>query len=328
MAYENLKAIVLVGGLGTRLRPITHTVPKQLISIAGQPVLYHVFDMMPRAVKEITIACGYKADYVINYIKEHPYRIPIKVVREETQLGTAGAMLNAVSGASDPVVVVNGDLISGVDMEAMLKQHEERKAYGTMSLIEVEDPSAYGVAALDNDDRIMEFVEKPKREDAPSRWVNAGASIWSKDVFNAIPSGREVSFEREILPKLLEKPIYGFKFNAFWEDAGTPERMLNSQKIVFDNKKVPRFADVEGAKIIPPVAVGRNCKASGASIGEYVTIGDNVTIGNNCIIEDSIVLDDVTIGENSVVLHSIVGKGTVIPSNTRLDSKCIANEGK
>lgn len=323
----SITAVVLVGGFGTRLRPVTHHVPKQLIPLAGQPMLFHAFDVLPPDVCSITLACGYKGSVFEEYLRAHPYRIPVRVVHEAVPLGTGGGLKNASAGVSDPFALINGDVISSLDMAEMLRSHQEHRAFGTLSLFEVEDPSPYGVAALDGEGRISHFVEKPPKAQAPSRWINAGAQIWSRALLDEIPGGREVSLEREVLPRLLPRGIFGFPFRGWFEDAGTPVRILNAQKLLFDHPRQGRFlprARLPGAQVVPPVASGKECKAEGAHVGRYVTLGDRVEIGPGARVEESILLDDVKVGRGAVVLRSVLGPGYQVAPDARLEDQCLA----
>ncbi|MDE1820023.1 MAG: NDP-sugar synthase [Euryarchaeota archaeon] len=325
-----VSAVVLVGGFGTRLRPVTYAVPKQLIPLAGQPTLFHAMDMLPSAVSRISLACGYKADAFEAYLQRHPYRLPVRVVREATPLGTGGGLKNGADGATDPFVLVNGDVICGLDMDPMLEFHREHGGMGTMSFFEVEDPSPYGVAVWDDDRRITKFVEKPPKESAPSRWINAGASIWSTSVLDHIPGGREVSLEREVLPKLLDRGVYGFAFRGWWEDAGTPARLLHAQRLLFDHPRTGRFAPkshLPGARVVPPVASGRDSEAQGATVGRYVTLGDRVRIGPGATVEDSILMDGAEVGQGATVRRCVLGPGYHVAPRSDLADQCLANEG-
>lgn len=318
---SGLKALVLVGGFGTRLRPLTNAVPKPLIPVAGQPLLYHVFDLVPREVTSITVACGYRADLIESHLKAHPYRLPVDVVREETPLGTGGGMRHAGGSMSDPFFLLNGDVIAGLDSEALLKRHRETGAFGTMALVEVEDPEPYGVAALDPNGRILSFVEKPKREVAPSRWINAGVAVWARAALDAVPAGRPVSFEKEVLPGLVPKGLQGFTFRSWWEDAGTPTRILNAQRLLFDHPRTGKLAPqarLPDAQVVPPVSSGPGCRAAGAQVGRYVTLGARVTLGVGSRVEDSILLDDVTVGEGATISRCLLAPGTKVPAGTNL----------
>lgn len=324
-----ITAIALVGGFGTRLRPVTFQVPKQLIPLAGQPILFHALDVLPAEVSAITLACGYKADVFEEYLRSHPYRVPVRIVKEEKPLGTGGAMRHASQGASEPFALVNGDVISSLDMDALLRFHRTHGGMGTMSLFEVEDPSPYGVAALDAEQRITGFVEKPPREQAPSRWINAGAQVWTRDIFEHIPPGREVSLEKEVLPHLLEKGLYGFPFRGWFEDAGTPARLLNAQRILFDHPRQGKFLPrvrLPGAQVLPPVATGKECRGVGSQVGRYVSLGDRVELGEGSRVEDSILLDRVKVGKGAVVRRSILGPGYEVRPGAVVEDQCLATD--
>jgi mannose-1-phosphate guanylyltransferase len=315
-----VKALVLIGGLGTRLRPITYTIPKQLIPIAGRPVLYHALDLIPGDVEEVILATGYKADVIGQYVREHPTRFPVRMVAEASPLGTGGGMRNAGDGVSDPFLLLNGDVIAHVDVPALLAFHRQRHAFGSLVLTEVEDPEPYGVAALDAGDRITHFVEKPKAAEAPSHWINAGMAIWGRDTISAIPPGTPVSFERDVLPGLLPRGVYGFRMSGFWEDAGTPERLLNAQRLLFDAGRGQRTLLPEGSTGTGPVAVGEGSEARGARFGRYVTVGSGVHIGSGAFLEDCVVMDRAIIGADANISGSIIGPGMEIAPGQRVES--------
>jgi mannose-1-phosphate guanylyltransferase len=304
-----MKAIVLVGGFGTRLRPVTYAVPKQLIPIAGTPLLYHVLDLLPPDTEEIVLATGYKSDLLDAYVRAHPLRWPVRTVPEAEPLGTGGGMKNAEAGISDPFFLLNSDVIASADLGAMRAAHLGRGGIGTMALFEVEDTKPFGVAALSDGDRITEFVEKPEPKDAPSHWINAGLAIWGRAVMDDVPPGKAVSFEREVVPGLLARGVYGFKLHGYWDDAGTPERLLRSQRLLFDDHRggpggVPRGAHGSG-----PVAVMDGARADGASFGKYVTLGFHSTVEPGAYVEDSIVMDGAVVEKNASVISSILGPG-------------------
>jgi mannose-1-phosphate guanylyltransferase len=304
-----MKAIVLVGGFGTRLRPVTYAVPKQLIPIAGKPLLYHVLDLLPPDTEEIVLATGYKSDLLDAYVRAHPLRWPVRTVPEAEPLGTGGGMKNAEAGISDPFFLLNSDVIASADLGAMRAAHLGRGGIGTMALFEVEDTKPFGVAALSDGDRITEFVEKPEPKDAPSHWINAGLAIWGRAVMDDVPPGKAVSFEREVVPGLLARGVYGFKLHGYWDDAGTPERLLRSQRLLFDDHRggpggVPRGAHGSG-----PVAVMDGARADGASFGKYVTLGFHSTVEPGAYVEDSIVMDGAVVEKNASVISSILGPG-------------------
>lgn len=313
-----MKALVLIGGFGTRLRPLTYTVPKQLIPLAGRPMLYQVLDLLPPEVDEATLATGYMASTIDAFVRKHPYRIPLTTVAEAEPLGTGGGMRNAGESMSDPFLLVNSDVISSVNVREILDLHRARRAFGTMYLAEVEDTRPYGVAALDEHQRITRFVEKPEPSEAPSHWINAGIAVWSREVLEAIPRGRPVSFEREIVPGLLERGIYGYLGRGFWEDAGTPDRLLRAQRLLFEAGRGGSRRLPEGTMGTGPVAVDPSAEVKGASFGPFATVGAGVRLGAGAHVEDSVVLEGATIGRGASVTGSLVGPGAVVPDGVTL----------
>ncbi|MCI4370641.1 MAG: NDP-sugar synthase [Thermoplasmata archaeon] len=303
-----MRAIVLIGGFGTRLRPLTYDVPKQLIPIAGKPMLYHVLDLLPPEVDQAVFATGYKADVIEAYVRDHPLpRLTVATVPEAEPLGTGGGMRNAGDGIGDPFVLLNSDVVCDADVAGLLAFHRARKAFGTMLLHEVDDTRPYGVAALGPDDRIERFVEKPEPADAPSHWINAGVHVWSEAVLAEIPKGRAVSLERDTMPVLLPRGVYGFRSGGFWEDAGTPERLLHAQQLLFDAGRGGSGALPAGALGHGPAAVGAGVSARGATFGPYVTLGAGVVLEPGARVENSVVLDGAVIGAGASVSGSILG---------------------
>ncbi|HXW66847.1 MAG TPA: NDP-sugar synthase [Thermoplasmata archaeon] len=304
-----MKALVLIGGFGTRLRPITYAVPKQLIPIAGKPLLYHVLDLLPADVEEVVLATGYKAEEIAGYVRAHPLRWPVRTVPEAEPLGTGGGMRHAGDGMSDPFFLLNSDVIASADLAALRAAHAARTGVGTMALFEVDDPRPYGVAALGPDDRITAFVEKPEPKDAPSRWINAGLAIWGRPALDAVPPGRPVSFEREVVPGLLERGVYGFRFSGYWDDAGTPERLLHAQRLLFDDHRGGPGGVPRGAFGTGPVSALAGARAAGASFGRYVTLGEGAVVEAGAHVENSVLMDGVHIARDATVRGSILGPG-------------------
>lgn len=321
-----MKAIVLVGGFGTRLRPVTYAVPKQLIPIAGKPMLYHVLDLLPRDIEEVVLATGYKADVLDAYVRQHPPGLPARTVSEAEPLGTGGGMKNVEEGISDPYFLLNSDVIASADLAAMRAAHHSRGGIGTMALFEVENTKPFGVAALAEGDRITAFVEKPDPENSPSHWINAGLSIWGRSVMDDVPTGRAVSFESEIIPGLLARGVYGFRFAGYWDDAGTREGLLRSQRLLFDDHRggpggVPRGAHGSG-----PVAMMEGARAEGASFGPNVTVGLHATIESGAHLEDSVVMERAHVERDASVISSILGPGVRVRSGREVRGQ-ILGEG-
>jgi mannose-1-phosphate guanylyltransferase len=320
-----MQALVLIGGFGTRLRPLTLELPKQLIPIAGKPMLYHVLDLLPPEVDRAVFATGYKAEVIDAYVRAHPPpRLSVRTVPEADPLGTGGGMRNAGDGVGDPFVLLNSDVISDADVGGLLAFHRAKDAFGTMLLHEVEDTRPYGVAALDAGDRIERFVEKPEPADAPSHWINAGVAVWSEAVLEEIPRGRPVSFEREVVPRVISRGLYGFRSTGFWEDAGTPERLLHAQRLLFDGGRGGAGTLPPGATGRGPVAVGASVEVSGAVFGPYVTLGDGVVVEPGARVEDSVVMAGAVICRGASVAGSIIGPNVRVAPTRRVASMVLA----
>lgn len=320
-----MKAIVLVGGLGTRLQPITYDLPKQLIPIAGRSMLYRALDTLPADVEEAVLATGYKADQIAEYTRAHPYRLPLRTVPEPNPLGTGGGMRNVAEGMSDPFYVINSDIICGAAAADVLRTHERRGGIGALLLTRVEETQTFGVAAIEEDDRISHFVEKPPVGEAPSSWINAGIQVWRREVLDRIPAGREVSFEREILPGLLEQGVYGSRFQGYWQDAGTPARVLHAQRLLFDAGKGVDVGLPAGASGTGPVSAGPGTTASGASFGPLVTLGAGVVVSEGARISNSIVMDGARIDAEATVVGSIIGPRAHVAAGHRVADEVLGS---
>lgn len=323
-----MKAIALVGGLGTRLRPITYDLPKQLIPIAGRSMLYRALDVLPDDVEEVVLATGYKAEQIAAYTREHPYRLRLRTVPEAQPLGTGGGMRNVAEGMSDPFYVVNSDVISGASATEVLRMHDRRRGIGALLLARVEETQTFGVAALGEDDRITQFVEKPAPGEAPSSWINAGVQVWRREVLDQIPPGREVSFEREVLPGLLDRGVYGVRLEAYWQDAGTPERVLHAQRLLFEAGKGVGVGLPPGAHGTGPVSAGPGTSAAGASFGPLVTLGSGVVVGEGARLSNSIVMDGVRIDADATIVGSIIGPRAHVASGHRVADQVLGAGGE
>lgn len=302
---------------------MTYTVPKQLIPVAGKPLLYHVFDLLPPEVDGVVLATGYKAGVIDRYVADHPLKVPVHTVPEREPLGTGGGMRNAGDGMSDPFLLLNSDVVSGVDVKALIDLHRRRSAYGTMYLSEVEDVRPYGVAALGPDDRIERFVEKPEPERAPSHWINAGVAVWSRSVLERIPRGAALSFERETLPTVLGLGVFGYRSDAFWEDAGTLERLLNAQRLLFRAGRGGHGAPPSEAEGEGPAAVAPHASVEGAIFGPFVTVAERAVVAPGARVEDSVIMEGARIGRGASVRRSIVGPNAVVDDDLRIDGQIL-----
>ncbi|MBU0756693.1 MAG: NTP transferase domain-containing protein [Nanoarchaeota archaeon] len=219
------KAVLLLGGKGTRFRPITYELPKALLPVQGKPVPEHLFELFKKyGIKDLVFSVGYKSDKIKEYFGDgSKFGVNISYVVEKEAVGSAGALKLASNLLSETFVVTNGDELKDIDLEDMYAFHKENDALITLALTTVRDPSSYGVALLQGN-RILRFVEKPKKEDAPSKLIHAGLSIWEPAALDMVPEGFSM-FEKDIFPKIAkEGKLYGYNFSGQWFDTGTPER--------------------------------------------------------------------------------------------------------
>ncbi len=281
-----MDALLLAGGYGTRLRPLTYTRPKPLLPVAGRPMIDWVLDRLPAEVDRVVVAVNWLASKLEAYFDTKQDGRRYEVVRESKPLGTAGAVRNCAQQLqSDDFFVLNGDIVSDMDLHALLQQHRQRDAAATISLYEVsrDDVVHYGVAELDDvqPNRIRSFVEKPASPElAPSRLINAGAYVLDQSVLDLIQPDRLVSMEKEIFPILLERGLYGLPFSGYWIDVGDPQRLLAASRKVAGN--VGSIVG-NGCRIAPSAAIN-NC-----------IVGDDVTLEADADLEDCVVGDGETV---------------------------------
>lgn len=306
-----MKAVILAGGLGTRLRPLTYHVPKPLIPIAGKPMVEHILDALPPEVDRVALAVSYKADQVRERFTDHTYRFTVEILEEPEPLGTGGAIRNAV-GDGEEALVFNGDILSSLDVGRFVADHEAAGGQGRIALWEVEDPSRFGVVVTEGHDgsgRVREFLEKP--EEPPSRRVNAGVYLLGPEVVALIPRGRPVSVERETFPLAIGRglDLFGHPFSGYWVDAGTPDSYLRAQSAL------------QGGRpwIDPGSVLGEGAAVEGAS-----AVYGGAEIGRRARVADSAVLPGATVGEGAVLERSIVGWGVHVPAGSHLTGAVLA----
>jgi len=341
-----LKALILAGGIGTRLRPLTCTRPKTLFPVANTPLLdWTLKNLAKNKVRETILAVNYMADAFIQRYGKKAYGMKIlyskdipptaKTPQPFQKLGTGGPVKRAerLIGHKEPFFVLNGDILTNINYAKLMEKHKKSGATATIALYEVEDPSRYGVVELTNENRIVRFVEKPAREKAPSNLVNAGIYVLNPEIFNYIEEGRPVSIEREIFPKLAaEKKLYGYKFQGYWTDIGKPNDYLKANKLLLDmeteNREPNKNATLENeVKIHKPCIFGENVTiGSKSKIGPYVAIGENVTIGKETHIENSIIFPRTHISDFTTIKGAIIGEATMIGRRVKIGNGCIIGD--
>ena len=314
-----MKAVLLVGGKGTRLRPLTYRIPKPLVPVMGKPLMMHVIDSLPEEVDETIVPVGYMRETMEEYLRENPPRRRITIVEEREPMGTGGAVKNVEDYIDGPFLVINGDSISSVDMESFVRYHREKKAFATISLWEVEDPTPFGVVDIDDNGQIHRFQEKPSKEEAFSNLINAGAYALEYEALDYIADGF-VSMEREVFPRILDRGMYGFRFDGYWVDCGTRENLLKAFRtlmgggVMDDTLQSPPVVE-DGADVSDAVIGANTYVSAGVSVGGSTSITDSVIfngakIGRRCSISNSIIDVRVEIPDDSTVADAVVSTAT------------------
>ena len=328
-----MKGAMLVGGFGTRLRPLTITTPKPMLPLVNVPFLeIELLHLREYGVDEVVLSTGYLPAVFDEYFGDGS-RLGMKLVHvtEDEPLGTCGAIKNVAGRLGEgPVIVCNGDILTDLDIGALLAYHEEKGAAVTITLTPVEDPTAYGLVPLDGDGRIKEFLEKPSWDQVVTNLINAGTYVLDPGVLEQVPPGVNYSFERQLFPDLLEQgeALYGFPSDCYWLDLGTPEKYLAAHHDILDGQiKVPmpvkdtgdRIFIGEGvsidetAHVYGPVLIGNGSSIGpGARVGGQTCLGEGVAVGAEAHVEGSVVLDGAVISERCLVEQSIVGKNTTL----------------
>jgi mannose-1-phosphate guanylyltransferase len=323
-----VQAVILAGGSGTRLRPLTSRVAKPVVTLVDRPFIVYMLDWLRRhGVSEAILCCGFGADGVQAVLGDGSrYGIALRYVAESEPLGTGGPLLLARELLQERFVVCNGDVLTDIDLGAQIAAHERTGAVATLALVAVEDASAYGMVRCAPDGAVLEFVEKPTKAQAQAEGgaalISAGAYVLQRGVLDLIEPGRQVSIEREVWPALIGAGLYGHRAEGYWLDIGTPERYLQgSFDIVSGAIAVDRAPGRDAA------AIGADCEiADDARIGRHVVLGDGVQVGAGASIERSVVLAGAQIGAGSVLRDSIVGERAKIGANVELEEGVVVGE--
>ena len=307
-----MEAIILSGGFGTRLRPLTYTRAKALLPILNKPMIVHLLETLPDEVTKVILAVNYRKDQIENYFIKNDFGKEIIVNDEPKPLGTGGATKFAEKHITGRFFVLNSDIICSINLSDMINFHVKNKAMSTISLWPVENVSEFGVADVKDNGNIVGFVEKPKPEDAPSEFINAGAYLLEPEVLDYIDTNRLVSMEKEIFPQIINdtRRFFGYKFKGFWMDIGRLSSYLEINKFLLKKYKID-------------ICQGKNCEINGHL--KESCIGNNVIIGKNSNLESSIVYDNVIIGENVSLKSCVIGENCKIHSFSHLKNSVIGD---
>ncbi|MBI2077776.1 MAG: NDP-sugar synthase [Euryarchaeota archaeon] len=302
-----MEAIVLAGGQGTRMRPLTYSRPKPLLPILNRPMVDWVLASLPKAVDTVVVPVNYLSELMQAHFEEHPDP-RVVLVDEPTAMGTGGAIKRVEKHFSGPFFVYNADIVSSNDLEAMRRFHEARKAKATISLWHVEDPWHYGVVRFNGKARIEEFVEKPPPGKEPSNLINAGHYLLDLAILDKIPKNKFVSLEREVFTPMAkaEATLFGFEFKGYWIDCGRPESYLEAHRLALAAQGKPHVVGTEVRGL------------QDASFSSYA-LGDRVELGTGAVVERSVLLPDAHIGAKAVLRDCVIGEGAEIEAGARLD---------
>ena len=342
-----MQALVLAGGEGTRLRPLTLTRPKPAVPLVDRPFIRFMIDWLARhGVDDVVMACGFRAVDVRAAVgDEIPGGPSIRYLEEPEPLGTAGPIrLAAEAGMlADRFFVLNGDVLTDLDLTAHLAAHEERDALASLALYPVDDPSSYGLVRRGEDGAVRGFLEKPDPADIDTDEVNAGAYVLERSVLDLIPAGRAVSIEREVFPRLVGQGLYGLRLEGYWMDIGTPERYLQASwdilegrvetavaaRMGADGTGIDELAEVEaGAMVSAPAFVDEGAQiAATATVGPRAVIGADCEVGEGAVISESALLAGCIVGEGATVEGSILAAGVEVGAGAAVTAGAIVGEG-
>lgn len=319
-----MKALILAGGLGTRMRPLTFTRPKHLLPIANRPHIELVFDLLQKhGVDHVILLTSYLAEAFETTIERARARgMTLEVTHEAEPLGTAGGLKNAQHLVGDETfLALNGDVLTDLDLTAIIKWHRETGAEATIVLTPVEDPSAFGVVPTDPDGRVTGFIEKPPKEEAPTNEINAGVYVLEPRVLDRIPGGEVWSAERQLFPEVVaDAGMFARATDAYWMDIGTPEKYLAANLDALTG----RFAggvvpDDQGSLI------GRNVEQAETARVSSASVGDGTRIGADVMITRSVLLPGVEVGPGAEITDSVLGEGAVVGPGARLEKRYLGD---
>jgi mannose-1-phosphate guanylyltransferase len=339
-----MQALILAGGEGTRLRPLTSTIPKPVVPLVGRPFISYMLQWLRRhGIEDVILGCGFMADAVRDVLGDGSgLGIHLRYLEEPTPLGTGGALKFAENLLEERFFMLNGDVLTDIDLTAQLEQHERTGARATLALYPVEDPSAYGLVRCRDDGSVSEFIEKPGLDELDTNLINAGAYILHRDLLDGMPpAGTNVSIEREVFPTLVGQGLYGYESSGYWMDIGTPNRYLQATYDILEGKvstEVGRelgdhglalvdASAVEG-RVVAPVLVAAGCSvAPRALVGDRSVLGQGVRISERARVEASVLLDGVTVGVATTISGSIVGPRVSIGDQCHIEGGVVLGEG-
>ncbi|MFC2045461.1 sugar phosphate nucleotidyltransferase [Chloroflexota bacterium] len=333
----SMKGVILVGGEGTRLRPLTCNIPKAIVPILNRPFLEHLLHYLKKhGIEDIILAMGYLPDPIQNCLGDGTrLGVQMTYLVEDSPLGTAGAVKNAESFLNEPFVVFNGDIITEIDLTEMIIKHREIKPKVSIALTPVDNPTIYGVVETDTRGMVKRFVEKPEWDKVTTNMINAGIYIIEPEVLKYIPASAHCMFENFLFPHLLEmtEPVLSYPSDAYWIDIGTPQKYLTVQQDLLS--KTGNINDyIEGTSLTHsstnikgPVLIAEDCIiAKDAEITGPTVIGSRCKIAGGAVIESAVLWHDSQVGEESVLRNCVVGSHCRIEQYCHVPEDCILGD--
>jgi mannose-1-phosphate guanylyltransferase len=341
-----VKAIILVGGEGLRLRPLTCNLPKPMVPIVNRPFLEHMVEHLKRHhIDEIILAICYLPDRIQSHFGDGSgFGVKLSYAVERTPLGTGGAVKNSERFLNDTFLVFNGDIFSDLNLTDMVTFHRAHKAKVTIALTPVDDPTAYGVVELDSQNRVKGFVEKPSRDKVTSNLINAGIYVIEPELLGQIPSGVHSMLERGLFPDIVKRGIafYGYQSHAYWLDTGKPSDYFKLHHDLLMGKAFYRFPGKQMAdnvwveesckihpsvKLIGPIVIGRGCIIEQqAEISGPTVLGSGCIVGQGSLIDGAVLWQNVKLGKNVTVKNSVIGNDTILKDNAWVTDGSIVSD--
>jgi mannose-1-phosphate guanylyltransferase len=339
-----VQALILAGGEGTRLRPLTSTMPKPVVPLVDRPFIAYMIEWLRgHGVDDVILACGFMADGVRAVLGDgSAMGVRLRYIEEPEPLGTGGPLKYAEDMLAERFFMLNGDVLTDIDLTAQMRQHERTGARATLALMPVDDPSSYGLVRLAEDLSVREFVEKPSPEEGGTHLVNAGAYILERDVLDGMaPSGTKISIEREVFPTLVGNGLCGYEASGYWMDIGTPERYLQATfeilegdvrtevgRSIAEAGGVLRRGGHGGGVVHGPTLVGEGCQLADTShVGARTVLGREVSVGAGAHIDTSVILDGSRIGAGTRITGSIIGPEVTIGDGCRVEGRVVLGQG-
>jgi mannose-1-phosphate guanylyltransferase len=338
-----MQAVILVGGEGKRLRPLTSTVPKPVVPLVDRPFISFMLEWLRQhGIDDVIMSCGFLATSVRNVLGDGSgLGIRLRFVEEPDPRGTAGALKFAQSMLDERFLMLNGDVLTDIDLTKQMAQHQETGAKATLALVPVSDPTAYGLVHLNEDRSIRDFLEKPSPDRIDTNLISAGAYMLEREILELVPPDRNVSIEREVWPLLIGAGLYGFPSDSYWLDIGTPERYLKGtfdiiegnvqtavkERLGSDWLAIEESAEVAG-RVIPPAVVEHGVRIeAGAHVGSLAVLARGVSIGAGSTVERAVILDGSQIGQGCTLRDCIVAAGCRVGERTQVTGGAVLGEG-